>query len=96
MRAVARRALRTSLVDLPEFNALYEEGRRMRNGPERNKVIRRMSELVAVYAPWKVLVYRFDNVLVQPWLIGYKYTPFNANNWLFWDIDLDRRRQAGL
>jgi ABC-type transport system substrate-binding protein len=85
-----------SRFDLPEFNELYEKGRGMPDGPQRNRVVRRMAELVAVYAPWKLQVYRFDNVLVQPWLIGFKYTPFNANPWLYWDIDLDRRRKAGL
>ncbi len=81
--------------DLPDFNTRYEAGKRMPNGPERNRVIREMSELVSVYAPWKLLAYRYENVLLHPWLIGYKHTPFNANPWLYWDIDLERRRQAG-
>ncbi len=81
--------------NLPKFNVLYEKGKRMPNGPERNRVIREMSELLSVYAPWKLLAYRYENVLLHPWLIGYKHTPFNAHPWLYWDIDLERRRVAG-
>ena len=77
--------------NLPQFNELYDIGRRMPDGPERDKVIRKLSELVAVYAPLKLTAYRFDNVLLQPWLVGYKYTPFNWNNWRYWDIDLPTR-----
>ena len=53
-----------------------------------------MSELVSVYAPWKLQAYRIENILVQPWLVGYKYNPFNPNPWRYWDIDLARRAAA--
>ena len=42
----------------------------MPDGPERTKILQRMSELVAVYAPWNLHAYRYENVLVQPWLAG--------------------------
>jgi len=77
--------------DLPEFNRLYEQGKRLPDGPERNRLLRRMSELVSVYAPWKLQAYRIENVLIQPWLVGYKYNPFNPNHWAYWDIDLAKR-----
>jgi ABC-type transport system substrate-binding protein len=77
--------------NLPQFNELYEMGKRMPDGPERDKVILKLSELVAIYAPMKLTAYRFDNVLLQPWLVGFKYTPFNWNNWRYWDIDLPTR-----
>jgi ABC-type transport system substrate-binding protein len=80
--------------DLPEFNQLYVQGKRLPDGPERNKLLRRMSEIVSVYAPWKLHVYRYENILVQPWLVGYKYSPFNPNPWRYWDIDLAKRAAA--
>ena len=80
--------------NLPEFNQLYEKGRRLPDGPERNRLLRQMSELVSVYAPWKLQAYRIENVLVQPWLVGYKHSPFNPNAWRYWDIDLARRAAA--
>jgi hypothetical protein len=69
-------------------------GRRIPNGPERNRLLRRMSEQVSVYAPWHLLAYRYENNLTQPWLQGYKHTPFNANPWLYWDIDISMREAA--
>jgi oligopeptide transport system substrate-binding protein len=77
--------------NLPQFNALYEKGKRMKNGPERDKVIHQLSELVSIYAPMKLTAYRYDNVLVQPWMVGYKYTPFNWNPWRYWDLDPEMR-----
>jgi oligopeptide transport system substrate-binding protein len=73
--------------NLPQYNDLFAKGRRMQNGPERDKVIRQLSELVNIYAPMKLTAYRFDNVLLQPWMVGYKYTPFNWNPWRYWDLD---------
>jgi peptide/nickel transport system substrate-binding protein len=80
--------------NLPQFNALYDKGKRMKNGPEREKVIHQLSEIIAVYAPLKLTAYRYDNVLVHPWMIGYKYTPFNWNPWRYWDLDPAARDEA--
>jgi ABC-type transport system substrate-binding protein len=77
--------------NLPQFNALYDKGKRMKNGPERDKVIHQLSELISVYAPVKLSAYRYDNVLLHPWMVGYKYTPFNWNPWRYWDIDVAMR-----
>jgi len=83
-----------SRFNLPEFNDAYDKGKRLPNGPERNKLLRKMSELVSIYAPWHLLAYRYENNLVQPWLLGYKHNPFNANPWLYWDIDLAKQKAA--
>jgi len=80
---------------LPEYDRLYEEARAMPYGPERDKVMQRMSELVTAYAPWNITVFRYENVLVQPWLLGFKYNGFNQHPWPYFDVDLDRRRAAG-
>jgi len=80
---------------LPEFDRLYEEARAMPDGPARTKLLQRMSELVAIYAPWNLHAYRYENVLVQPWLVGYKYNAFDRHPWRYYDVDLERRRAAG-
>ena len=54
-----------------------------------------MGELVNAYAPWNVTVFRYENVLVHPWVIGYKYNGFNQHPWQYYDIDVSRRRSAG-
>ncbi len=79
---------------LPEFDRLYVEARGMPDGAERTKLMQRMSELVAIYAPWNLHAYRYENVLVQPWLAGYKYNAFDRHPWRFYDIDLKRRKAA--
>ena len=84
-----------SRFDLPEFNALYDEAKRLPNGPKRVQLFRRMSALVTAYAPWKLHAYRIENIVVHPWLLGYKYNAFDSNPWMYFDIDLERRKALG-
>ncbi len=67
-----------SRFNLPEFNRLYESSRRLPDGPERTKLFREMSALVTAYAPWMLDVYRYENVVVYPWVVGYKYNGIYA------------------
>ncbi len=80
---------------LAEFDRLYEEARAMPDGPARTKILQRMSELVTIYAPWNLHAYRYENVLVQPWIVGYKYNAFDRHPWRYYDVDLKRRKAAG-
>ena len=84
-----------SRFDLPEFNALYDEAKRLPNGPKRVQLFRRMSTLVTAYAPWKLHAYRLENIVVHPWVMGYKYNTFDSHPWMYFDIDLERRKAAG-
>jgi ABC-type transport system substrate-binding protein len=77
---------------LPEFDALYKQGERLPDGPEKNRLMRQMSELVAAWAPWKLNAYRYENVAVYPWLIGYKYNGFHPHPWQYFDLDLTMKR----
>ena len=61
--------------DLPEYNRVYEQARALPDSSERTKLQRKMSEIVAAYAPWVLTTFRIENVLVQPWVVGYKYNP---------------------
>jgi hypothetical protein len=61
------------------------------DGPERNKIYRRMSEIVAAYNPWWLGVYPFENTLVQPWLLGYKKHAYWEHPWKYLDVDLARQ-----
>jgi hypothetical protein len=49
--------------------------------------------MVAAYAPWKLNSYRIENVVVYPWVIGYKYNPFNQHPWQYLDIDMSVRER---
>jgi ABC-type transport system substrate-binding protein len=76
-----------SRFQLPEYDRLYEKARSLPDGPERLKAERRMSELVNAYAPWVLTAFRYENVLVQPWVRGYKYNPTHQYPFAYLDVD---------
>jgi ABC-type transport system substrate-binding protein len=78
---------------LPEYDRLYEKARAMPDTPERLEVERKMSALVNAYAPWVLTAFRYENVLVQPWLRGFKYNP--TYQYPFAYLDIDRTGGAG-
>jgi oligopeptide transport system substrate-binding protein len=80
--------------NLPEFNQLYEQARELPDSSERTKLFERMSQLVTAYAPWKLDAYRFETVLVYPWVLGYKYSPFDQFPWKYLGLDSARRAAA--
>jgi len=84
-----------SRFNLPEFNKLYEQAQQLPESPERARLFRRMSELVNAYAPWMYNAYRYENVLVHPWVQGFKHTVYEQHPWRYYDIDLERRNAAG-
>ena len=79
---------------LPEYDELYRASRRIPDGPERNKIYRRMSELVAAYSPWWLGVYTIENTLLQPWVHGYKKHAYWEHPWKYLDVDADRQKQG--
>lgn len=81
-----------SRFTLPEYDRLYEKARAMPDTPERLGVERKMSELVNAYAPWVLTAFRYENVLVQPWLRGFKYNPTFQYPFAYLDIDHSRGR----
>ena len=74
--------------NLPEYNKLYDASRNLPDSPERTKLFREMSGLVTAYAPWNFEVYRYENIVVYPWVQGYKYNGIQQHPWQFFDIDL--------
>ena len=80
---------------LPEFDRLYEQARAMPDGPAREKVMQKMNELVTVYAPWNITVFRYENVMVHPWITSYKYSGYTQHPWPYLDVDNAKRRAAG-
>jgi ABC-type transport system substrate-binding protein len=76
---------------LPQYDALYRQSRRLPDGPERNRVYRSMSELVAAYNPWWLGVYTIENTLLQPWVLGYKKHAYMEHPWKYLDVDPAQR-----
>ena len=54
-------------------------------------MLHRLSELVSIYAPWKLAAFRYSNIVAHPWVIGYKFNGFHAHPWEFLDLDVNRR-----
>ena len=77
-----------------DYDRLYKASKQLPDGPERAKLMREMSQIVAAYAPWKINAYRYENVLVYPWVEGYKLNVFNLHPWQYLDIDAKMPRKA--
>jgi ABC-type transport system substrate-binding protein len=77
-----------------DFDRLYDASKKLPDGPERAKLVQEMSRIVAAYAPWKINAYRIENVVVYPWVVGFKYNPFNQHPWQYLDIDRKVPRKA--
>jgi ABC-type transport system substrate-binding protein len=75
----------------PEYDKLYEQSRRLPDGPERNKLYRDMARLMEVHTAWRLLDSRYRNMLLQPRIIGYKTHPALHAVWQYMDIDLDNK-----
>ena len=80
--------------DLAEYDRVYEKARSLPDSPERTRELRRMSELISAYAPWVMLAFRVENVLVQPWVLGYKNNPTYQYPFPYLDLDIARRDSA--
>ncbi|MDK2124516.1 ABC transporter substrate-binding protein [Parachitinimonas caeni] len=81
-----------SRFDFPVFNKLYEEIATMPQSDERQKKFITMNRLVAAYAPWGLNAHRIRTHLVQPWAKGFKYHPIEQPKFMYYDIDLEKRR----
>jgi oligopeptide transport system substrate-binding protein len=79
---------------LPEYDKLYDQARQLPDSPERTRLFQRMSQLVTAYAPWKLDAYRYETVLVYPWVAGYKHNVFDQFPWKYLDVDATRRSMA--
>ncbi len=80
--------------DLPAFNKLYEQQRRMPDGPERNAVIYEAAKLMVAYMPMKVHVHRVWTDIAQPWVQGYHRNIFVRDFWRYIDIDLQLQQRS--
>jgi ABC-type transport system substrate-binding protein len=69
-----------------DYDRAYEEFVRTPSGPQRVALARRMSEIVQAYVPMTLHTYGVGNVLVYPWVLGYRPSQF-GQSWKWLDID---------
>jgi oligopeptide transport system substrate-binding protein len=71
---------------IPEYDKLYEQSIRMPDSPERDKLYREMAGIIEAYAPWRLDISRYRNMLVQPRVLGYKKHPILHAEWQYIDV----------
>jgi ABC-type transport system substrate-binding protein len=71
----------------PEFDKRYEKSRLLPDGPERNQLYREMTRQMEVDTAWLLTDSRYRNVLMQPYVVGYKKHPVFSHEWLYIDMD---------
>jgi ABC-type transport system substrate-binding protein len=79
---------------LPAYDRLYSEALKIPDSPERNRLYREMSRIVAAYAPWSFGVHRVFNHFINPWVLGYKRHPIYLTAFKYLDVDSALQKQA--
>jgi ABC-type transport system substrate-binding protein len=78
-----------SLFALKAYDELYERQRTLPDGPSRLAAMHEATRLLVAYMPYKFHLHRLQLDLAQPWLIGYRRSPFTTRYWAYYDIDTD-------
>jgi ABC-type transport system substrate-binding protein len=74
------------IADYPEYDKLYEQSLRMPDSPARNKLYQEMTKLIEAYAPWRLGISRYRNMLAQSWVLGFKKHPILHAEWQYIDV----------
>ncbi len=69
--------------DLPEFDKLYDEARKLPDSPERTRLFDRMTELVIIYAPWRLTVHILEDHFLHDSVRYYKPHPIRSQVWQY-------------
>src|SRR2546425_9717698 len=71
---------------IPEYDKLYEQSIRLPDSPERNRLYHEMTKLIEAYAPWRLNIARYRNMLIQPNVLGYRKHPILHSEWQYIDV----------
>ena len=74
------------------FDKLYRQAQSIPDSPERTRLYEMMSRQMEVDSVWRMGVARYRNVLVQPWVEGYRYHPIMPAVYQYLDINPARRQ----
>jgi len=72
---------------LKAYDALYEQQRRLPDGPERLALLREASRLLVAHMPYKFIAHSIQLDLSQPWVLGFRRPLFATRPWAYLDID---------
>jgi oligopeptide transport system substrate-binding protein len=74
-------------ASIPEYDRLYERTLRLEpDSPERDKLYHEMTRIIEAYAPWRLDISRYRNMLAQPQVLGYKKHPILHAEWQYIDV----------
>ena len=76
---------------LPEFDKVYDQLSALPDGPEREALFDKAKRIAIAYAPYKVLLHQYNDIVAQPWLDGYRRPIFWNQWWHMVDIDMAHR-----
>jgi ABC-type transport system substrate-binding protein len=76
----------TACANIPEYDKLYEQSLRMPDSPARNKLYLEMTKIIEAYAPWRLDISRYRNMLAQPWVLGFRKHPILHAEWQYIDV----------
>ena len=79
---------------LPEYDELYRKSKRVPDGAERNALYPQDGRAHRRVQPWDLGVYRIENTLVRPWVMGYKKHVIVEHAWKYLDVDPVRQRKG--
>lgn len=71
----------------PAYDTRYEKSRLLPDGPRRNQLYREMTRQMEADTAWLLTDSRYRNVLVQPYVIGYKKSAVNVAEWIHMDME---------
>ncbi|MEO7253775.1 MAG: ABC transporter substrate-binding protein [Casimicrobium sp.] len=83
-----------SNFDVKQYDELYEKAQTLPLGPQRWALYKTMNDIATVNTAWYPGVFRYQNVLVQPWLLNYKRNPYRQHFWHLMDIDETKRPKS--
>ena len=81
-------------MNIKQYDELYEKAQTLSIGPQRWALYKAMNELATVNSVWHPGVFRYQNVLTQPWLLNYKRIPYRQHFWHLMDIDETKRPKS--
>jgi ABC-type oligopeptide transport system substrate-binding subunit len=71
---------------IPEYDTRYERTVRMPDSPERDQLYHEMAKVIEYYAPWRLDISRYRNMLAQRRVLGFKKHPILHAEWLYLDV----------
>lgn len=79
---------------LPEFDAIYRRMLDLPDGPEREELFKKASEVAVAYMPYRVHCHRIYNDFSHPWVAGYRKPLFREQIWQYVEVDGERRTKT--